>query len=219
MSISYQSLLDALEACKKDSEQAPLTLGTAFDRLQESSFSFVCLLLALPFLQPVSLGPLSSIGGLTFAALGWQLARGREIPWLPDSVKKISLGKTTWSVLIRILSGVVRFCHRFTRPRLQTLVSGLKGDTIIGWIIIVAGLLMAIPFFGLPFNNTLPALAIVAVCIAELEDDGGFVIVSLALLVLTVVYFSFIAYAILGGMNYVLEYFGMTELIGGAAPK
>jgi hypothetical protein len=78
---------------------------------------------------------------------------------------------------------------------------------------------MAIPFFGLPFNNTLPALAIVAVCIAELEDDGGFVIVSLALLVLTVVYFSFIAYAILGGMNYVLEYFGMTELIGGAAPK
>src|SRR5690349_9618160 len=72
-----------------------------------------------------------------------------------------------------LLRGVVRFCGRFARRRYVHLVSGPRGGRIVGSLMAVAGLLMAIPFFGIPFNDTLPALVIIAACIAELEDDGG----------------------------------------------
>jgi hypothetical protein len=52
--------------------------------------------------------------------------------------------------------------------------------------------LMAIPFFGLPFNNLLPALAILFICIGELEQDGLMVFIALGWLVATIVYLVFI---------------------------
>jgi hypothetical protein len=47
---------------------------------------------------------------------------------------------------------------------------------------------MAVPLFGLPFNNALPALAIVVVCMAELEDDGLLLWIGLALTALAATY-------------------------------
>jgi hypothetical protein len=55
-----------------------------------------------------------------------------------------------------------------------------------------AGLLMAVPFFGLPFNNALPGLAILFVCVAELEQDGLMLFVALFWLAVTVIYFSIV---------------------------
>jgi hypothetical protein len=76
-------------------------------------------------------------------------------------------------------------------------------------LIVIAGLLMAIPFFGIPFNNTLPALAIIAACMAELEDDGLFIIVSIGLTIVTVAYFCFIFYALFLGLDYVFDVLGV----------
>jgi len=104
---------------------------------------------------------------------------------------------------------VVSFCSRLTRPRHQYLIAGERGDKIIGSLIVIAGLLMAIPFFGIPFNNTLPALAIIAACVAELEDDGIFVFVSVGLTIVTVAYFCFIFYALFLGLDFVFEALGV----------
>lgn len=209
MSVTYEELLKTLSDCEARSQRETLTLGQAFDCLKESTFSLICIILCLPFLQPISLGPLATIGGLTFAALGWQLARGRSTPWLPDKVRNTTPGPKTWERLLWVCTKVVSFCGRFSRPRLQTILRGERGDKIIGILIIIAGLLMAIPFFGIPFNNTLPALAIVAACIAELEDDGAFVLVSIVLTIVTIIYFCFIFYALFYGLEWVFEYLGV----------
>ena len=196
MATTYTDLIAALEACSKEARDEELTLGEAFDRLGEASYSLIGIVLCLPFLQPISLGPLSTIGGLTFAILGWQLASQRPTPWLPEKVRKAAPSAKVWEKIIALLRGVVRFCARFTKPRYTQLVTGPRGDRIVGGLMAFAGLLMAIPFFGIPFNNTLPALVIIAVCIAELEDDGAFIFVALALLVVTLAYFAFIFWAL-----------------------
>lgn len=196
MTTTYDELIAALEACSKEAREEELTLGEAFDRLGEASYSLIGIVLCLPFLQPISLGPLSTVGGLTFAVLGWQLARQHPSPWLPDRVRRSAPSAKIWERIIALLRGVVRFCGRFTRRRYVHLVSGPRGDRIVGSLMAVAGLLMAIPFFGIPFNNTLPALVIIAACIAELEDDGGFIFVALGLLGVTVAYFFFIFWAL-----------------------
>ena len=196
MATTYDELIAALEACSKEAREEELTLGEAFDRLGEASYSLIGIVLCLPFLQPISLGPLSTVGGLTFAILGWQLARQHPSPWLPEKIRRSAPSAKIWERIIALLRGVVRFCGRFTRQRYVHLVSGPRGDRIVGGLMAVSGLLMAIPFFGIPFNNTLPALVIIAACIAELEDDGGFIFVALGLLAATVAYFTFIFWAL-----------------------
>ncbi|MGH7804350.1 MAG: exopolysaccharide biosynthesis protein, partial [Candidatus Binatia bacterium] len=196
MTTTYADLISALEACTKEAREEALTLGEAFDRLGESSYSLIAIVLCLPFLQPISLGPLSTVGGLTFAVLGWQLARQRPTPWLPERVRQSAPNAKIWEKIITLLRGVVRFCARFTKPRYGHLVNGPRGDQIVGGLMAVGGLLMAIPFFGIPFNNTLPALVIIAAAIAELEDDGAFIFVAFGLLAVTLAYFAFIFWAV-----------------------
>ncbi len=75
---------------------------------------------------------------------------------------------------------------------------------------VVKSSLSAIPFFGIPFNNTLPALAIIAACIAELEDDGLFVFVSIGLTIVTIAYFCLIFYALFHGLEFVFDALGVT---------
>lgn len=210
MAVTYDELIQTLSQCEDRAQREDLTLGQAFDNLKESTFSLICIILCLPFLQPISLGPLATIGGLTFAALGWQLANGRTSPWLPERIRSIAPGLKTWQRLLWVCRKVVSICGRFTRPRHQYLLRGERGDKLIGALIVIAGLLMAIPFFGIPFNNTLPALAIIAACIAELEDDGLFVVVSIGLTLVTVAYFCLIFYALFYGLEFVFEALGVT---------
>jgi hypothetical protein len=68
----------------------------------------------------------------------------------------------------------------------------VKGRQIGGLTMLFAGLLIAIPFFGIPLNNLLPALAILFVCLGELEQDGVMVFIAFGWLVVTLIYFAII---------------------------
>jgi hypothetical protein len=192
----YETLTKALENCAERAKRQSLTLGEVFDSIGEASYGFICIVLTLPFLQPISLGPLATVGGLTFAALGWQWLRGHPSPVLPARVRAADMNAKTWDVLLGVCLKILRFCQRFTRPRYQVWVRGALGRRAAGWTIIIAGLLMAIPFFGLPFNNLLPALAILFICIGELEQDGLMVFIAFGWLVATIVYLVFILAAL-----------------------
>jgi hypothetical protein len=61
-------------------------------------------------------------------------------------------------------------------------------------MIAAAGLLISLPLAGIPFNNSLPALAVVSVALGELEEDGFMLVAAAAALVLTVVYFAALAF-------------------------
>jgi hypothetical protein len=187
----YETLVATLHRFAEESKHKPLTLGEAIDSLDEAAYAFIAVILALPFVQPVPLGPITVIGGVTFAALGWQLLRGHESPVLPQKVRGVVLGERTWRILVKVCLKILGFCRKFTRPRLTHLVSNRKGQKLGGAILMAGGLLMAIPFvIPLPFNNALPALAILFYGFAELEDDGLMVFISFFWLILTLVYFT-----------------------------
>jgi len=190
MPSDYPTLLATLRRFAEESQTRALTIGEAIDSIDEAAYAFISVILALPFLQPVPLGPLTVVGGLTFAALGWQLLRGNDSPVLPQRLREVAMGETVWRILTKVCLNILGFCRRFTKPRLTHLVTGRKGQKVGGFILLTAGLLMAIPFGVLPFNNTLPALAILFWGFGELEDDGVMVFVSFFWLVVTVIYFA-----------------------------
>ena len=186
----YATLVKTLHQFAEQSKTKPLTLGEALDSLDEAGYAFIALILVLPFLQPLPMGPITVIGGIAFATLGWQLFNRHESPVLPSNIRNIEFSERTWRVLVNICLKVLGFCRKFTKQRYQGIVNGVKGQKIGGSILLAAGALMAIPFGVLPFNNLLPGLAILFYCIGELESDGLMFFIAIFWLIITVIYFT-----------------------------
>ena len=201
---SYDDLANTLNSFAAQSKEQPLTLGAALDSLDEAGYALMCIILVLPFLQPLPLGPINVIGGVAFATLGWQLFNGHESPVLPAKVRSLVFSEKTWRILSKVCLKILGFCKQFTKPRYLNLVQGKPGQKIGGFILLAAGALMAIPFGVLPLNNLLPGLAILFYCIGELENDGFMFFIAFFWLVVTVVYFAVFFFA--------LWYFGQETL-------
>jgi len=205
---SYDDLIAMLENFAEQSRIKPLTLGEALDTLDQAGYALMALIMVLPFMQPIPLGPLTVVGGLAFAMLGWQMWRGHDAPVLPEKIRNVVMSEKIWGILVKVCLKIVGFCRIFTKRRYTELVTGRRGQKIGGCILMSAGSLMAIPFVvPLPFNNMLPGFAILFFCIGELENDGLMVFVSFGWLIVTIIYFTLFFFGLyyLGGG--VLDYF------------
>jgi hypothetical protein len=194
---SSAEVLTALHDCAMRSRSARLSLGDALRRLREDGPVLACVVLALLHLQPLGLGPLFVIGGLALAALGFQVRRGARRAVLHPRLRSLSLGPGSWRVVAGLYERFLRVVRPFTRHRLPSWVEGEPGARRRGTLIVVAGLLIAVPWVAIPFNNALPALAVLFACLAHLERDGLMLVVSLGLNVLTALYFSAVGVALL----------------------
>ena len=200
----YATLVKNLQQFAEQSKHKPLTLGEALDTLDEAGYAFIAIILVLPFMQPVPLGPITVLAGVAIATLGWQLFHGHESPVLPKKLHALALSEHTWQILVKVCLKILGFCRKFTKPRHLTLVNGKRGQKVGGFILLASGALMAIPFGVLPLNNVLPGLAILFYCVGELESDGLMFYIAFFWLILTVVYF--------GAFFFMLWFFGKEAL-------
>ena len=187
----------AIRECLAHAAAEGVTLGEMLERLGRAGFCFAALLLAVPFIQPFSLGPLTMIGGVTFMVLGWQMGTGRPNPVLPKAARELKIHGKGWVRVLEFCLRILEFCRRCTKVRREHWVAGERGERLVGWLILVGGALLAVPMASIPLNNTLPAFMIVFACIGWLERDGLMVIVSLAWGVATMVYFALIGIALI----------------------
>ncbi len=195
MSNQYEQLLSTLNGFAEKASKKTLTLGQALDSLHHAAYALISLIIVLPFIQPIPLGPLTVLGGITFITLGWQLWRGNHAPVLPAKIRAVEMSEKTWLMLAKVSVTVVNVCQKITRPRLGILVDGVRGEKIGAAILMLAGLLMAVPFGVLPGSNMLPGLAILFYCIAQFEEDGLMIIIAIIWLIITMVYIGLFLYA------------------------
>lgn len=196
----------ALQGCADRARHGELTVREVLDELEEGSYVFICILFTLPFLQPISLGPISMIGGFTFAVLGWQWARSHPTPWLPDRVARLPLNGRAWAGLLSVCDKILTRMANWTKPRFPGLVNGSRGDLIAGVLVIIGGVLISAPFPGIPFNNTLPALIILFACVGRLERDGLMTIIAVGWIGASILYFSFLIALFLFAGKHVLDW-------------
>ncbi|MEW5930381.1 MAG: exopolysaccharide biosynthesis protein [Gemmatimonadota bacterium] len=128
-------------------------------------------LLALPFLSPVSLGPVTTPASAAIALLGWRLARGGRAA-LPDRLLHVRLPEPVHRAMGRVLEAVLARAARFARARHARLVEGARGRRLCGGGIVLGALLLAVPVPLLPLTNTFPALAILCFALAWTHRDG-----------------------------------------------
>lgn len=187
---------DALNHCAHHAAGDGILLSEALEHIGPNAFCFASILLAVPFIQPVPLGPLTVICGATFMALGWQMARGHHKPALPKSAGGLRIQGKFWLGVIGFTRRILSLTRRFSRERFGHWVEGERGRRTVGWLILIGGALLAMPMANLPLNNFFPALMIFFAALAWIERDGLLVIISLAWGGMTILYFAAVGVAL-----------------------
>lgn len=171
--------------------QAEVQVGEVLDVMGDRAYSLLLVLLALPFFTPVSLLGISTVVGAIIGYLGLRLALGLR-PRLPQALRQRRLPPRFFGALLRGAERVIRLLERCTRKRLSLFVAGPWMRRGIGLAVLGAGLLLMLPL-PIPFSNFLPAVAIVALAVGRLEEDGAAVCTGFAALALTAVFFAALA--------------------------
>lgn len=169
-----------------------VTLGEIIHLMQQRAYSFLLLLVALPFCTPVPLPGLSTPFGLLIAFIGLRIACGLA-PWLPERMLRTRLPAKWLPKLFLAVERPVRWIERFLRPKFSALVQTPALRRIHGVVICVCGLLLLLPL-PIPFTNFFPAVAIALLACAMLEADGRFSIAGGVFFVLAIAYFALLGF-------------------------
>jgi hypothetical protein len=161
-------LSEALQATRAAISGHEVTLRELLGLVGEQGLLVFCAILAMPFLLPVTVPFMSTALGAPMLAIGWAIVMNR-VPWLPDRMLDRALpGETVQHVLERAARAAGRFEH-MVRPRLLRLTATAGMNVLNGVVLTLAVLLLMAPLPLIPFVNTMPALAIILLC---LPRDG-----------------------------------------------
>lgn len=161
-------LVDTLDRLFAGDGRSMLSLDEFLDGLQGRSYAFAIAALNLPNCVPTGIPWLSTITGLPMVFLLVQYFAGRPVPSLPAFVGRRGLSR---GHLQRFLDRTRRFLgwlERTIHARAEGWVNGLPRRALL--LALAANVVvLALP---IPFDNFLPAWAILFFCLALIEDDG-----------------------------------------------
>lgn len=184
------SFTQDLEAIRQQATGEKISLAEIEAILQGRGFATINLILCIPFIQPIPLPGVSIIFGLAVMALGMRLALGRSTA-LPEFVTKRQIDTEN---LRRISEGAIKlfsYVDRLFKPRLGFMLTPPL-LSLVGVSIVLSGLALSLP---LPpvilFSNSLPAWAVILLCLGLLERDGLVIAIGHCIALATWLYFAF----------------------------
>jgi hypothetical protein len=155
-----------------------LTLDWLLGRMGGRSFGLVLLLLSIFGLLP----GVSAFAAVLLMIPAVQMLLARSGPVFPRRLRSRRFEARRLAALLRYVVPALRWLERFVRPRWTTPVEATKrvvGGTVL---LLSAGLLAPVPLSNVP-----PALAIMLIAFAYLEEDGALLCGALAVALVIVV--------------------------------
>ncbi len=169
-------LIATLEKIAVNAPEDGLTLGAFSHQLDERVFGVLLFALAIPVCMPFLYG-VPQIVALPMMAIAFQMAAGRQEPWIPrrfrnrvvnnSGLERIARGARKWFGWLEVLA----------RPRL-TVLCGPTAERIVGGVFVMFCISILTP---LPATNTMPGIAIAIASLGLITRDGVLVLLGLAL--------------------------------------
>jgi len=162
------SLLATLDRLFAGPRSSSLSIDGFLRGLESRSYAFIVAALALPNCIPTGIPLLSTITGVPMLLVVFQEYMGRPAPILPRFVGARTLPRgRLQDFLVRARPHIERV-ERAIHPRFEWWVNGLPRRLLhVAWFLLIV--LIALP---VPFDNLLPAWAILFFCLALIEGDG-----------------------------------------------
>ena len=117
------------------------------------------------------------------------------LPWLPKTLADRRMESAKLRPVLERGVRLLRKIDRFFKPRLSILTNGAVINRLNGLALIAAGVLLMAPLGFIPFSNTLPGVAVLLLSTGISQRDGLIVLGGYAMIGLTILYFSALAFA------------------------
>ena len=189
-----ESLHGALTRAVDRIEGETITLRQLLELVGEHGLLFLCALLTIPFLIPVSIPGVSTVFGAAIILIAIGITMNR-LPWLPSRIMDKELDAKRLTGILRRGIAIVARIEAYIRPRMEGLTEGAVMGRVNGLALIFGGVLLMAPLGLIPFSNTLPAFGILLLAVGMSQRDGLVVLAGYGMLVATVIYFGALAWA------------------------
>ena len=164
------------------------TLNHLLERTGGRGFYLVVILMALPFIVPLSIPGVSTVLGLAVALHSFKIALGAS-PRLPRFIGDRKLSPDFQGTVLRGGVKFVRVVEKLVRPRHTPWMTTRPACFINALLMTCMGLLLAMPFPPLPpLTNALPCYCIILLAASMMEEDGVTIWFAYALSLGTSVY-------------------------------
>ena len=178
-------LAEILEA---NSTSGGVSLNQLLERTEGRGFYLVVILLALPFIVPVSIPGVSTVLGLSVSLLSLKLAFGAA-PRLPNFMGDRKLSPEAQKKVLKGSVRFLRFVEKLAKPRRTPWMTTRAARGANALVMTFMGLLLAMPFPPLPpLTNALPCYCIILFAVSMMEEDGVTIWFAYALSFGTIVY-------------------------------
>jgi len=186
---SHEKMSSFLNRTAADLHEDNILVGVLLYRLRRRSFGGLLFFLAILSLIP----GISMFSGLIMIILGVQLSLGFRAPRLPRFISEYSLKTEHLKIALNRAALKTKILEKHIKPRFLIFTSR-PFTFILGILVLFLAILIAFP---LPFTNLLPALAVLTISLALLEQDGLMILVGASISVIafilggTAVYLTF----------------------------
>jgi hypothetical protein len=190
---TYVPTSDVLRELLNGAPAEHVTLRWLLDSLEERSFGIVMLIMGLVALVPGASGFI----GVLLAIPAIQMMLARKSPAFPGFIERRRLPTPRLARLIARIAPVLRRLERIIRPRWPTPFEATKRT--VGFVVLLLGALLLVP---IPFSHVIPALVIVLLSFAYLEEDGVVLCVALVAALVSIAIAAATVWATVRGIDW-----------------
>ena len=171
-----------------------VTLDWLMGRLGDRSFGMILLIIA-----PLGLLPgISILVGALLIIPAYQMMLAHAGPAFPRALAVQEIEVRRLAALLRRVVPVLRYLERFIRPRWATPFQSTK--RVVGVVVLLLSLGLFVP---VPMSNVPPALTILLIAFAYLEEDGILLCLALAVAFVLLAVAAAVAWQALGSAGWV----------------
>src|SRR5258708_11145928 len=182
------ALLPTLDRLFAGPRASVLTLDEFLEGLETRSYAFAIAAVDVINCVPTGIPWLSTVTGVPMFLLAIQYFLGRAAPSLPAFIGRRGLSRGKLQDFLGRARGRIARLESIIRPRHDWWVGGMpRRALLIAWFLLI--ILLALP---VPFDNLIPALAILFFCLALLEGDGVMAILGWFFTAVTVIWTIFL---------------------------
>ena len=193
-----------LSAFSSGAPDDTLKLRDLLGGLGKRVFGMLLCVAALPAFIPIP-GLAGAISGPLTMLVGVQMLIGLRRPWLPRFIAERGPHRSSLAGFERRIAPWLARLEKVVRPRLTTVLDSRPGTMFTGLLLVLLGLLLALP---IPFTNYLFGVLLLAYALALIERDGAFMLVCWAAGIVAIAVFGILSGALaataaawLGGMG------------------
>ena len=200
---NYSSIIPEIS---KKIPNGDTTLKEFIELIGKSGRLIICMILAAPFLIPISIPGTGIIVGLIIFVISISILFDKNL--IPNRLMNFKMSKKN---LIRILDATFRVLNRlekFIKPRLLIMTSKTVMRSITNLFLVFSAILFIFPL-PIPLTDTLPALGVFFLAAGTLECDGYLILAGYGVVTITAIYFITVILLGWAGVSAGLSYFGL----------